>query len=173
MVLEKLLFTEFETSESSVSNADPWTSNLPPISSVRWDGSSYVLRPLLTFVKAYGKQQRLFSASTYLIYTLFSSDGNIRISFSVTHSSCHMFLPDIWFFFHLGLLVTWFSCHLWVFFVFWVFLWFGFSCDLGLLVTWAFLSFESFCHWSLLVIWVLLCRSPFLLGFLLFRFFVS
>lgn len=71
VVLEKLLFTEFETSESSVSNADPWTSNLPPISSVRWDGSSYALRPLLTFVKAYGKQQRLFSASTYLIYTYF------------------------------------------------------------------------------------------------------
>ena len=162
MVLEKLLFTEFETSESSVSNADPWTSNLPPISSVRWDGSSYALRPLLTFVKAYGKQQRLFSASTYLIYTLFSSDGNIRISFSVTHSSCHMFLPDIWFFFHLGLLVTWFSCHLWVF------LSFESSCGLGFLVIWVFLSPGPSCHLNLFVAGVFLSFGSYYVGLLFF-----
>ena len=99
---------------------------------------------------------------TLYIHTLFSSDGNIRVSLSVTHSSCHTFLPDIWFFFHLGLLVTWFSCHLWVF------LSFECSCGLGFLVIWVFLSLGPSCHLNLFVAGVFLSFGSYYAGLLFF-----
>ena len=38
--IEKILYlTYFETSETNVSNADPWTSSISTISSFRWEAS--------------------------------------------------------------------------------------------------------------------------------------
>ena len=65
MILAAFVFPSTPSPQLPTANADPWTSKLSPSSSIRWD--PYALRSPLTFVKAYGKLQGLFTASRYLM----------------------------------------------------------------------------------------------------------
>ena len=71
--IEKILYlTYFETSETNVSNADPWTSSISTISSFRWEASllyNIYNQPIISYIYIYISH----------IYNPFSSDQNCLI----------------------------------------------------------------------------------------------